>query len=123
MSTSPIGRLDEVVIDGADIERVAAFWQAMLGGELVRQSDEWIALHPPTGITVSFQRVPEGKVVKNRVHLDVDVEDLAAATVAAESIGASRIGEVVVDELGGFQVMTDPDGNEFCLVHGPTVIR
>ncbi len=117
-----IGRLDEVVLDGIDIERVAGFWQALLGGELVRQSDEWIALHPPSGITVSFQRVPERKVGKNRVHLDVDVDDLHAATVAAEMIGATRIGTIVVDELGGFQVMADPEGNEFCLVHGATPI-
>ncbi len=117
-----IGRLDEVVLDGIDIERVAQFWRSLLGGELVRQSDEWIALRPPSGITVSFQRVPERKAGKNRVHLDVDVDDLDAATVAAEAIGATRIGVIVVDELGGFQVMADPEGNEFCLVHGATPI-
>ena len=94
----------------------------MLGGYVVRQSHEWVALEPPTGITVSFQLVPEAKIVKNRVHLDIDVGDLEEAAEAAIAIGASRVGEVVYDEMGGFQVMADPEGNEFCLINGPTAI-
>jgi len=117
-----IGRLDEVVIDCHDPMKLAEFWQRVLGGYVVRQSHEWVALEPPHGITVSFQLVPEAKSVKNRVHLDVDVPDLAAATEAAEAVGAQRQGEPVYDELGGFQVMLDPEGNEFCFVNGPTAI-
>ncbi len=117
-----IGRLDEVVIDCHDPALLAGFWQAVLGGYIVRQSHEWVALEPPTGITVSFQLVPEDKAVKNRVHLDIDVADLDEATAAAESLGATRLGEVVYDEFGGFQVMADPEGNEFCFVNGPTAI-
>ena len=117
-----IGRLDEVVIDCHDPAMLAEFWQRVLGGYVVRQSHEWVALEPPHGITVSFQLVPEAKTVKNRVHLDVDVHDLAVATEAAEAIGATRQGEPVYDELGGFQVMLDPEGNEFCFVNGPTAI-
>ena len=41
---------------------------------------------------------------------------------AVEALGATRQGEVVYDELGGFQVMLDPEGNEFCLINGPTAI-
>lgn len=117
-----LGRLGEVVIDCHDPVALAEFWQRVLGGYVVRQSHEWVALEPPTGITVSFQLVPEGKVVKNRVHLDVDVADLDVAADAAVALGARRLGEVVYDELGGFQVMADPEGNEFCFVHGPTQI-
>ena len=117
-----IGRLDEVVIDCRDAAGLAEFWLGVLGGHVVRQSHEWVALHPPRGIVVSFQVVPEPKTVKNRVHLDVDVDDLADATEAAEGLGATRIGEIVSDELGGFQVMADPEGNEFCLVLGPTPV-
>ncbi len=117
-----IGKLGEVVIDCHDPLRLAEFWQRMIGGYVVRQSHDWAALEPPTGLTVAFQLVPEGKVVKNRVHLDIDVGDLAEATTAAEAVGARRLGEVVYDELGGFQVMADPEGNEFCLIHGPTAI-
>ena len=119
----PIGRLDEIVIDCLDPIALSPFWQAVVGGDVVRQSAEWVALVPPSGVTVSFQRVPEGKTVKNRVHLDIDVESLEAATVAAEALGATRVGDVVVDSQGGFQVMLDPAGNEFCFVNGDTVIE
>lgn len=117
-----IGRLDEVVIDCRDAARLAEFWLGVLGGHVVRQSHEWVALHPPHGITVSFQVVPEPKTVKNRVHLDVDVDDLAEAIEATEALGATRVGEIMWDELGGFQVMSDPEGNEFCLILGATPI-
>jgi len=117
-----IGRLDEVVIDCRDPVHLAEFWQRVLGGYVVRQSHEWVALEPPSGITVSFQLVPEDKVVKNRVHLDIDVADLDEAATAAVAIGARRLGDVVYDELGGFQVMADPEGNEFCFINGPTAI-
>ena len=115
-----IGHLDEIVIDCHDVDLLARFWQSVLGGELDQQSHEWVALRPPTGITVSFQRVPEVKAGKNRVHLDVMVDDLEAAAVAGEGLGARRIGGQVLDELGGFQVMADPEGNEFCFINGAT---
>lgn len=117
-----IGRLDEVVIDCHDTMTLAVFWQGVLGGEIVRQSREWVALYPPSGVTVSFQEVPENKAVKNRVHLDVAVDDLAVAAAAAEVIGAVRIGGPQPDPVGGFQVMVDPEGNEFCFIVGPTLV-
>lgn len=120
--TTPIGRLDEIVIDCLDPLALSPFWQAVVGGEIVRQSAEWVALVPPSGLTVSFQQVREVKAVKNRVHLDIYVDSLAAATVAAEALGATRLGDVVVDSQGGFQVMLDPAGNEFCFINGDTVI-
>ena len=45
-----------------------------------------------------------------------------SAAEAAVAVGARRIGEVVYDEHGGFQVMADPEDNEFCFVNGPTAI-
>jgi fatty-acyl-CoA synthase len=121
LGSGVIGRLDEVVIDCRDADRLARFWQSVLGGRIERQSDEWVAI---TGLptTVSFQVVPEPKVGKNRVHLDIAVDDLAVATAAAVASGATVQGEVVTDELGGFQVMLDPEANEFCLIHGPTAV-
>ena len=117
-----IGRLDEGVIDCHDASRPAGFWLGVRGGHVVRQSHEWVALPPPHGITVSFQVVPEPKTVKNRVHLDVDVDDLAEAIEATEALGATRVGEIMWDELGGFPVIPDPEGNELCLILGATPI-
>jgi predicted enzyme related to lactoylglutathione lyase len=65
---------------------------------------------------LAFQPVPEAKVVKNRLHLDIEVDEIEAAVAEALRLGAARIGEVVTDELGSFQVMHDPEGNEFCFV-------
>ncbi len=68
---------------------------------------------------IGFQRVPERKQVKNRVHLDVLAPDLEAATQAAVELGAVRHGDVVLEEDGAFQILLDPEGNELCLVTGP----
>ena len=84
-----IGHLDEVVIDCRDTMRLAEFWQGVLGGTIQRQSREWVALYPPTGITVSFQEVPEHKAVKNRVHLDVRVDDLDCT--GSRRVSAGRV--------------------------------
>jgi predicted enzyme related to lactoylglutathione lyase len=65
---------------------------------------------------MSFQPVPEPKAVKNRLHLDVEVHDIEDEAVRCVGLGASRVGSVVTDESGSFQVMLDPEGNEFCLV-------
>jgi hypothetical protein len=91
---------DRVVIDGRSAFRNAA------------------ACRDPGGIEprLYFQRVPEGKVAKNRVHLDIHVEpDHKAAEVARlTGLGAELIG--THDDQGPLTyVMRDPEGNEFCL--------
>ena len=111
-----IGRIDEVVIDCADPGPLAQFWAEVLGGTPVRRTDDWHYLDPPGWTRIAFQRVPEGKTVKNRVHLDVEVADIAEATVQAEALGATRVGEVHADTAGSFQVLLDPEGNEWCVV-------
>jgi predicted enzyme related to lactoylglutathione lyase len=114
-----LGHLSEVVIDCHDPDRLAAFWQAMVGGDIVDQDGEWVAVVPDRGIVIGLQRVPEGKVAKNRVHLDVQVDDLEVAAHAAVALGATRRGGVHADPLGRFVVMLDPEGNEFCFVTDP----
>jgi len=112
-----VGKLSEVVIDCRDCDRLAEFWAAVLGGSPVRESAEWVAVTMPDGsTTVSFQQVPEQKVVKNRVHLDVLVEDLEQAATRCAELGATRISDRRGDSLGDFIVLRDPEGNEFCVV-------
>jgi predicted enzyme related to lactoylglutathione lyase len=65
---------------------------------------------------VAFQRVPEGKVAKNRVHLDIWSTDIAGDTARLVTHGATAVGAIVSDETGSFQVLVDPEDNEFCLV-------
>jgi hypothetical protein len=64
---------------------------------------------------VGFQRVSEAKACKNRLHLDLTVEDLDKSTVEIEGLGSRRIEPGKTRELEGFmwRCMADPEGNEF----------
>ncbi|MCW2524856.1 MAG: glyoxalase [Frankiales bacterium] len=111
-----IGRIDEVVIDCRDPQMLARFWAEVLGGEPTGRDEAWWFIRPPGWTQLAFQRVPEPKSVKNRLHLDVEVADLAVATEQAQALGARRVGAVHHDVAGSFQVLLDPEGNEWCLV-------
>jgi catechol 2,3-dioxygenase-like lactoylglutathione lyase family enzyme len=113
----------QVTFDCADPDRMARFWAEVLG----YVADEDSASDPSgAGPRLYFQRVPEGKVVKNRLHLDVRVgtglvghERLAA--LEAECARLVPLGAVrgrllpADDENESCQVMQDIEGNEFCL--------
>ncbi|TWP51271.1 VOC family protein [Lentzea tibetensis] len=109
-------RLDQIVLDANEPSRLARFWAELLGGEPVDREHNWSHVEPPDFPRMSFQPVPEKKNQKNRLHLDIDVDDIEAAVVKAVSLGAQREGLVHTDEQGSFQVMRDPEGNEFCFV-------
>ena len=117
MNPSPRPVLSTVAIDCADPELLARFWGELLGVGVAYRDDTWVALERTSqGGRLAFQPVPEAKVVKNRVHLDLLVEDLAAATADAVALGATTVGAVVAESNGSYQVFRDPEGNEFCLV-------
>jgi predicted enzyme related to lactoylglutathione lyase len=65
---------------------------------------------------LAFQRVPEGKTVKNRVHLDIWTADLHGDIRRLVAAGGVTLGAIVDEDDGPFQIMQDPEGNEFCLV-------
>lgn len=136
----------QVAIDCHDPEALSQFWCRALGyvqepppagysswdefadavGIPAAERNDFAAAIDPdrNGPRLFFHRVPEGKLVKNRVHLDVNAGagiapdqrraavDRHVALCVAE--GASVLREVE-DELGRFVVMADPEGNEFCL--------
>ncbi|MEJ7633196.1 VOC family protein [Aeromicrobium sp.] len=139
----------QITFDCADPRGLGAFWAEVLGYQMQPPPqgfdtweaaleawgvprDQWNsrwAILPPdgNGPRVFFQRVPEGKSAKNRVHLDVRVAvgqsgDERMATFEVEAarlaeLGATRAYRVEPDgrmELG-FLSMLDPEGNEFCL--------
>ncbi len=109
-------RIDEIVFDCHDPARLVRFWAALLGGEPVDRTPDWSYIDPPDFVRVAFQQVPEGKTAKNRLHLDLDAGDVDEAADEAVRLGALRQGAVVTDDHGRFQVLTDPEGNEFCFV-------
>ena len=121
----------QVTFDCAEPERVGRFWCQVLGyAEPAPEGldGSWFAASAPTdvGPRLFFQRVPEGKVAKNRVHLDVRVgtglvgeERLAALEAEGarlEALGATRFQLLLADEENeSCLVMQDVEGNEFCL--------
>lgn len=116
----------QVTFDCAEPARVADFWCEVLG--YVKPPDQPDVAVDPTGVgpRLYFQRVPEGKVVKNRVHLCVRVGtglvgDERLAALEAECarlipLGATRFQLLLADgEEESCLVMQDIEGNEFCL--------
>jgi predicted enzyme related to lactoylglutathione lyase len=114
-----IGKFLAAVMDCNDPLALSKFWQQILGGDVDprTESSEWVALSgvPDLGY-LGFQKVPERKEVKNRVHLDVDVESIEDAVDLAVALGAKRVAGVTEEQTNWFQVMLDPDGNEFCFI-------
>jgi len=109
-------RFQEVVIDCADPRSLAAFWTSFTGYEARSADDDWASIGTlDQGMTIGFQKVPEGKVVKNRVHLDFAAEDEEATANEIEALGAKRLW-VSENPDDPFVVLADPEGNEFCIV-------
>lgn len=117
----------QVTFDCTEPGRVARFWAETLGYQAeFDDEDGSAAAQDPTGAgpRLYFQRVPENKVVKNRVHLDVRVgtglvgeERLAALEAECARLlplGAERV-ELLYDGTNSCIVMQDIEGNEFCL--------
>ena len=79
----------------------------------------WLRDPAGRGWPILFQTVPEGKTVKNRLHLDLSPPSTMQAEVdrlVAAGANALRL----VDEGGSFwTVLADPEGNEFCVLRGP----
>ena len=92
-------------------------WSRLLGGEVEVDEDGDATLHTlqtPDGLNIDFVAVPETKTVKNRLHLDLRSTDLEEATRQAEALGATRADDIY--DGGRWQVMRDPEGNEFCFL-------
>jgi predicted enzyme related to lactoylglutathione lyase len=117
-----IGSFMFVTLDCLDPQRVGAFWAEMLGTEIDLTMDDgrYVFLKGSDATPViCLQRVPEGKSVKNRMHLDVSVEDLDAATAKVEALGGSwpdRTEHRLEDFT--WRTLADPEGNEFDVALG-----
>lgn len=110
-------RLTDVIIDCRDPEALAAFWCEVLDRSIAARIGPFVFLNRVDGIGVGFQKTDEPKSGKNRVHFDIRSADPAAARERLEALGARYLPEYAE---GGFLVMADPEGNEFCVLpEGP----
>jgi hypothetical protein len=115
-------RIQCVVIDAGDRERLARFWSQALGWRITYQSpNEW-AIEPPEGSSavdlapdILFVKVPERKTVKNRLHLDLRPRDQQAQVDRPIELGATRVNIGQPNDVS-WVVMADPEGNEFCVL-------
>lgn len=114
----------EVTLDCPDPARAAAFWGPALGYEQRGSlGATYLSLAPPPGDPrppLVLQRVPEAKSTKLGMHLDLYVDDLDGEVARLEALGARRVpGGDVAEEDERWVVLTDPDGNEFCVCSRP----
>lgn len=115
----PVAQLLGITFDCADPMALARFWEQVVGGRIDDRTldDDWVNLRDvPVVGHLGFQRVPEGRVVKNRVHLDVEVANIDEAVARLIALGATAFGDTVDEGTGWLRVMADPEGNEFCLI-------
>jgi predicted enzyme related to lactoylglutathione lyase len=107
-----------LVIDTTDPQQLTPFWCGLLAVQVEESigDGQFIVLSKTAdGLTVGFQQVPEAKSGKNRLHLDLVVEDLDASTAEIEGLGGCWLEPGNTHELEGFRwrCMADPHGNEF----------
>jgi predicted enzyme related to lactoylglutathione lyase len=105
--------IKDIMIDCDDPEHLASFWASLLGRPIAARIGPYIWLERQDGPGLGFQQVTAPKVGKNRVHFDLASADPAAEQSRVESLGGRRLHEY---DPGGFLVMADPEGNEFCII-------
>jgi hypothetical protein len=117
-------KFTELAIDCADPSSLARFWCSVLGYEVQDEDDGIVTIGSPmvpegknrlgpVPPTLTFAHVPEGKTVKNRLHLDVNPTDREQDEEIARLVG---LGATVVNDNRpefGWVTLADPEGNEF----------
>jgi predicted enzyme related to lactoylglutathione lyase len=114
---TPDFRLSGITLDCRDPEELADFWHRLLGGTVTEPLAGWrrIVGHGG-GPQISFQPVPEPKLSKVRLHLDLTVDDVDRALERVVELGGRWLGQWHQYGEGVVAVVADPEGNEFCLV-------
>ena len=121
MAAMTPGRVTAVMVDTVDLEVAVPFWTKVLGLEVKYRDDQYAYLSDvaPGGPHLAFQKVPEPREGKNRLHLDLMVEDREAFAEWVEELGGSVIEEHDHPGWPVWVVMADPQGNEFCIFEKP----
>ena len=126
-----MARITDLVVDCHHPASLARFWAAVLHGYAVAPNDEaelnrlrqrgitsveddpTVLVEAELGdLRLFFQQVPESKVVKNRLHIDLEADDIDADLALIASLGG-RVTAHYQDHV----LLKDPEGNEFCIFH------
>ena len=114
--TDEYAHIGAIMIDCHDPETLMEFWSHIVGIEVAQRYPNYIfgTKLPGNHLRLAFQQVPEDKIIKNRLHLDLNHADPEALITKVMDLGGSRIAD---HEVGGFHwtVLQDPEGNEFCV--------
>ncbi len=112
-------RLTNICVDAADPLSLAHFWCAVLGWGIVEESDEGVSIASADGAWpfIDIFPVPDPKVRKNRLHLDLRADGSATSEELDRllRLGASTV-DVGQSPEATWVVLADPEGNEFCLL-------
>jgi len=111
-----------IVIDAADPDRLREFWVAAMRYEPHGSAGGYRSAVPASGSTgpkFVFQQVDDPlTTAKNRLHVDIIVgEEIDQEVERLETLGATRLTELIAEVGTSWVVMADPEGNEFCLVY------
>lgn len=112
-------RLAVIAIDAIQPHVVADFWCAVLGWHVVDEDGDVISIAPQdeTGPSIDVVAVPEGKTVKNRLHFDLRADGVSTTEELQRllALGARRTNVGQGPDVS-WVVLSDPEGNEFCLL-------
>ena len=107
--------IEHITFDCHDAWGLAAFWSTVTGQAIEDDWGDFVRLAPGLGgIRLAFQEVPEDKIAKNRMHLDINSDNMAETVNNLVAIGASVVAEHSSPNAT-WTVMQDPEGNEFCI--------
>ena len=107
--------IEHITFDCHDAQGLAVFWSMATGRAIEDDWGDFVRLAPGQGgIRLAFQVVPEDKIAKNRMHLDINSENMAETVSNLVQLGASIMAEHSSPNAT-WTVMQDPEGNEFCV--------
>jgi len=109
-------KVGAVMVDCTDIDAMVVFWGDLLGLDVRARYPEYVFMSRVSdgGPALAFQRVPELRAGKNRIHLDLTADDPEAFIAHVVELGGTRVED---HQMGDFHwtVLADLEGNVFCV--------
>jgi predicted enzyme related to lactoylglutathione lyase len=108
---------ENLVVDAADPARLGRWWAEALGYQITVDGPDEVEIRraPDQVPGLIFPPVPEGKTVKNRLHIDLRPDDQDAEVERLVNMGARHV-DVGQSDDATWVVLADPEGNEFCVL-------